>query len=385
MERIKILEVGPGNFGKGGMSVATWNWYKNFDYKRIQADFISIAKPDNKYIEYINEHNGSFYYVNCSNKIIRQFRKYNLIYKLAKSNHYNCVHIHVGNAFTALFSYIVVYRFCGNVFIHSREAGRRGNNSINVVNILEIVKYLLHRMCRPFIIGDKITCLGCSELAVKWMFPRQVIERKQYIVIKNGIEVSNFVFNAQVRNKMRDILNLKENFVIGHIGRFVYQKNHNFLIDIFYEVYKRNNKAILLLAGEGKLEKQVKDRVANLGLNDNVIFYGTTSKVNELYQVMDCFVFPSHNEGFGTVCIEAQAAGLKVLCSDKIPKETQITELIDYLSLSSAPLKWANKILSYDNKYERKDMSEEIKKAGYDIHQSAKELEQLYFSCTNNN
>lgn len=113
-----------------------------------------------------------------------------------------------------------------------------------------------------------------------------------------------------------------------------------------------------------------------------MIFYGTTPNANELYQAMDCFVLPSHYKGMSIVSVEAQAAGLKILLSDTITKETHITSLAEYMSLSESAEKWADKILSYNNGYERKDVSREIKSAGYDIKDSAKQLEDLYCNLT---
>ena len=121
--------------------------------------------------------------------------------------------------------------------------------------------------------------------------------------------------------------------------------------------------------------------MSNLGLDSAVYFYGTTPNTSELYQAMDCFVFPSQFEGLGIAAIEAQAAGLKTLCSDTIPQEAQITDLMQYMSLADDTKRWAEKILSYNNGYKRRDMSVEIKKAGYDIVNSAKLLEDLYLEC----
>ena len=167
-------------------------------------------------------------------------------------------------------------------------------------------------------------------------------------------------------------------FVIGNIGRFSIQKNHEFLLDIFNEVLKKNPNAVLLLIGDGPLENKIKEKTKNLGIEKSVIFYGTTSSTNKLYQAMDCFVLSSLFEGLPIVLVEAQAAGLKTLCSDAITQEAKITGLLDYLPLSGTQEKWAEKILSYNDRYERKDLFKEVKNAGYDIKQSAKRLEEIY-------
>ena len=201
-----------------------------------------------------------------------------------------------------------------------------------------------------------------------------------YTIVNNGIDTEKFVFDKQVRDKIRTGLKIENKFVVGHIGRFSYQKNHEFLIDIFNEVYKKNSNAVLLLLGCGELEKQIREKVHILGLDKAVIFNGTVSNANEFYQAMDCFVLPSHFEGLGIVAVESQASGLKTLCSDVVPKEAQITNLLEFMSLSDTAEAWAEKVLSYDNRYGRRDMSDEIKKSGFDIKYSAKQLEGLYFN-----
>lgn len=367
MEKIKVLEVGPGDFGKSGLSNAVWNWYKRFNYDKIAVDFLSHIMPDDKYIKYIEEHDGNFYYVGNKNSIIKSFKKFFCTRKIVKNNKYDCVHIHSSHAYGAFFHYIAVKPFCSNIIIHSHNTG---------IDHSSIIKYLLHKICRCLLNDKKLIKLACSSLAAEWMYAN----KSDCIIIKYGIDTSRFVFNKQIRDKIRTEIGVENKFVIGHIGVFKYQKNHDFLIDIFKKVHSDNNFAVLLLVGEGELLENIKEKVYNFGLNDAVIFLSTTPNINEIYQAIDCFVFPSNFEGFGIVAIEAQTAGLKTLCSDVVPNEARITDLLEYMSLSDSDEKWADKILSYNDGYERKNMYAKIIDAGYDVEQSAKQLEQLYFN-----
>ena len=133
-----------------------------------------------------------------------------------------------------------------------------------------------------------------------------------------------------------------------------------------------------MLIGNGELEKKIKEQVKKLKLEDKVIFLGTTDKVEDYLQIMDIFVFPSRFEGLGLVAIEAQAAALKVIASDRIPLEAKLSDYLEYVPLNKSSKEWAEKILEYKNGYERIDISKLIERKGYSIRNSAKELEKIY-------
>ena len=166
---------------------------------------------------------------------------------------------------------------------------------------------------------------------------------------------------------------------MGHIGRFVKQKNHEFLIDIFNEIHKRKENSVLILVGQGSLQKEIEEKVNNLGLQNSVSFLGQRNDANELYHAMDVFVLPSLYEGLGMVLIEAQYAGLNCYCSDAVPKEAYISNFLTEITLSESSSKWAEKIIDGQNKFTRKNMTKELKDSGYDIKEEAKRLEEEYF------
>lgn len=373
MEKIKVLEIGliyP--FVKGGVESFIWNTYTNLNLEKFQIDFWGRSASSNEYIQYMNEHNSKLYVFNSKkNKVMKQIEVINHIRNIVKKNKYDCVHIHVGNAFSAFIYYCGVISVSKNIIIHSHSSGKSIKN----------IRWFLSSVFKHFIYGKNILRLACSDVAGKWMFP----SRYNYKIIENGIDFSRFTFNLQIRNKIRNSLNIENKFVIGHVGRFSYEKNHEFLIDVFNEIYKQNKNTVLLLVGNGSLEKQIREKVRNLGLDDAVIFYGTTPDVNELYQAMDCFVLPSHYEGMPIVLVESQAAALKTVCSDTITNEAKITDLLEYMSLSLSAEAWAKKILSYNIDYERNDMSGEVTVAGYDIKQVARHLEEMYCSLAKKN
>ena len=180
-------------------------------------------------------------------------------------------------------------------------------------------------------------------------------------------------------------MKIENRFVIGHIGRFCNAKNHKKLIEIFEQVYKQCRNARLLLVGSGELQEEIKQLVEQKKLEDVVIFYGATTKVPELLQAMDCFVLPSLYEGLPLAGIEAQTAGLPVIMSDTITREVKVSDLAHYFPLKSSAEEWAEEILKVKSEQpERRDMSEEIRKTGFDIKEISKLMIQKYISLCEN-
>ena len=183
-----------------------------------------------------------------------------------------------------------------------------------------LYKYLLRLVATDYV--------ACGIDAGKYLFGKEVK------VIHNAIDVDKFKFNGKARNKLRKELNIENKFVIGHVGRFEPQKNHNFLIDVFYEYQKRDNDAVLLLIGNGSLEDKIKEKVKQLDIQDKVKFTGSISNVNEMYSAMDLFILPSFHEGLPVVGVEAQMSGVTCVFSDNVTKEVKFNENVFYISLN---------------------------------------------------
>lgn len=186
-------------------------------------------------------------------------------------------------------------------------------------------------------------------------------------VIRNGIDFKRFRNVGRSREEIREELGIsKETYVIGQIGRFAYQKNPEFTIDIFAKLLKKREDAHLLLIGRGdveKLQKQIKD----LGIEKKVSILCNRDDIPELLHAMDVFIFPSRFEGLGIVLIEAQASGLPCVTSDNIPWEAYQSKNITRLSLEAPKEEWVDALLdpkgnidSYGN-IDNYDMNKEIK------------------------
>ena len=166
--------------------------------------------------------------------------------------------------------------------------------------------------------------------------------------------------------------------VIGHVGRFVEQKNHRFLIDIFNEIHKKNNNSLLLLVGQGPLQDEMKQKVEDLGLSNCVVFLGQRSDANELYQAFDVFLLPSLYEGLPVVGVEAQASGNLCFLSDDMTKETKVLDSTVFMSLNNTAEEWSCKILKFLSEYKKHDTKDEVSKYGFNIKEEAKNLEYRY-------
>lgn len=218
---------------------------------------------------------------------------------------------------------------------------------------------------------------ACSKTAGKWMFG----DNTEFTVIHNAIEPDKFAFDEAKRKKIRQQLKLEDAFVIAHVGRFSYQKNHEFLIKVFAEVMKqRPNSRLLLIGdyvGDDTYLNQCKKLVDKCGLADNVCFLGARKDVPDLMQAMDCFVLPSHFEGLPLVGIEAQASGLPCFFSDTITREVGVTGLAHFIPLKIPPKKWAEQILEEKN-VKRKNQTKNIENSGYDITKEVQKIQQFY-------
>ena len=165
-------------------------------------------------------------------------------------------------------------------------------------------------------------------------------------------------------------------FVIGHVGRFNYQKNHEFLINVFDIVSRRDPSAHLLLVGDGDDMKKIRKIVTFKGLEERVTFIGSVTNVQDYLQAMDVFVLPSRFEGLGIAAIEAQCTGLPVTASDTVPRDAMVTDM-EFLPLSGSYDQWADHILSYKS-VDRRDNSQKIKSSGFDVCHTANLLRRMY-------
>lgn len=218
---------------------------------------------------------------------------------------------------------------------------------------------------------DKV---ACSKLAGDWLFGKG----SKYTIVRNAIDLGRFASNESSRHAVRNELSVAgDDLLIGHIGRFVEQKNHAFLFDIFKEVLVSEPNAVLALAGEGPLLKAAKDRVRALGIEDSVRFLGQRDDSAELYRAFDVFCLPSLYEGLPMVGVECQASGTPILASDAVTREAAMTSLMEFESLDSTPEAWARHLLSMCGRTFADGDAEGL--SGFDIRHAAAHLQSHYY------
>ena len=354
------------NMDRAGIETMLMNYYRHIDRTKIQFDFLCNKTKPGAYDDEIKKLGGNIYHSPGLNPL--KFFKYKkFMLNLFKENpDIKIMHSHNGElAYQSLYGaykYGIKTRIC------------HAHNTKIEPNLKKPLKLLYKTQLKK--VANYYW--GCGTDAVRFYFGEKVVQDKNYMILHNAIEVDRFIYSEETRNKIRSELNLDGKFVIGHVGRFMEQKNHEFILDLFKVIVNKEPNAILLLMGDGELEDRMKQKAKDLGISNNVRFLGNINNVNEMYQAMDVFILPSLFEGLPVVGIEAQAYGLKCIFSDKVTKEVKITDNVEFLSLDKTSIEdWVDTILSYKN-YARKNMKDKVVKAGYSIEDEAKKLENIY-------
>ena len=340
------------------------NIYRNIDRKKVQFDFLVEYSNKQFYDDEIRKSGGKIYYTTLKEDYnIIKFNKG--LKKILAENNYKIIHVH-----TYSIGYFVL-KIAEKNGVPIRIAHSHSNSTVHDY------KYFLKLFMQKIYTIHANQLFACSEEAGKYLF-----KNKPFKVLKNAIDSEKFVYDNKISESIRKQLGIAGNFVVGHVGRFNKEKNHKFLLEMFNRLKLKKKNAKLILIGTGSLELEIKKKVKKLNLENDVIFLGNISNVNELYQAMDVFVLPSLFEGLGIVAIEAQAAGLPVVASTGVAKEAIVTPNIVQISLEAPIEEWVNMIC--ETKVEDKNsVLNNIKNAGYDIKENAKKMQKFYIDKYN--
>ena len=340
MKKIKVLQVG-GVASFGGIETFQFSLFKNIDREKYCFDFL-INNTDNKlvYENDIKELGGKVFYIPSRRQ---NYLKRIIFFKqILKNNEYDIIHVNYSALVDDLFLSEAI-KTDARVILHSHSSNFTDSKFWYWVHIYNRNKYLNLNIVR----------LACSVDAGKWMHCNS-LKQNDFTVINNGIDIDSFRFNLNERNELRKKLNVDENTkIIGHIGRFSKEKNHLYIIDIVSEIIKKNKNIKLMLVGDGKLRKEIEEKIKQKSLKEYVLLLGVRQDIANLLSVMDVFLFPSLHEGLGISILEAQASGLKCYISDSIPKEVDLTDLIYRKSINCSPKNWADLIISDTEKIDR--------------------------------
>lgn len=369
-KQVRVLHV-LGTTNLGGAESRIMDLYRHIDREKIQFDFLIHTTKEGFFDREIKQLGGNIYY-------LPSFRVYNYFaYKkackafFASHNEFQMVQGHMTSTASI---YLPVAKKAGVpvTIAHARSAGvDKGLKGW----ITKFLRRNLHRKCDYM--------FSCSDLAASAVFGEKQYKEGKVVFVPNAVDTKDFAPDKHMREKIRREYGLENSFVIGHVGRFHYAKNHEFILDIFAEVLKQNKQAMLFLLGDGPRRQEMEEKAAELGIKERVIFAGNQNPVAPYYQAMDAFLFPSRFEGMPGTVVEAQAAGLPSLIADTITTQVKVTELVTFLSLAQDAELWAEQLnrIATERKMQKNTETEiDLSKTNYDVNYQVKQYEQFYLT-----
>lgn len=203
---------------------------------------------------------------------------------------------------------------------------------------------------------------------------------KKYELLHNGVDFDYIRSKILSNTDAREIFAVnKDSFVISACGRLDKIKNYPLLLDIFTKVLDKNNKGVLLIAGDGPERKYLTEYAEKLCISDKVKFLGNLDNPIPLYCVADVFVITSVNESMSLVLMEAQTCNCKCVISAGVPKESIITEKVISMKENATIDEWVRAILSDDVDSEKPSFSE----SDYEVHAMSQKCKEMYLKYYN--
>lgn len=364
MEPIRVLQV-LGTLNLGGAESRIMDLYRNMDREKIQFDFLIHTNEKQHFQEEVEALGGRIYR-------LPRFKVYNYVSYCRAVNKFFREHPEIkavhGHMTSTAGIYLGIAKKYGvpMTIAHARSAGVDPGMKGKVTLFL-----------RRNLKKQADYCFTCSALAGEAVFGKEAMEEGRVRTIPNAIEAAKYTFRQENRDRIRKELKIENKFVIGHVGRFDFMKNHKFLLEVFEEVVKEHKDSVLMLLGDGSLKQEIQELVKQKKLQDKVLFMGNRKNVNDYFQAMDYFVFPSLFEGLPGTVVEAQAAGLKCLIADTITKEVVFSDMVKRLSLEKTAKEWADYVLR-TKEYARENTLQMIENAGFDVKQQVKTMTEFY-------
>ncbi len=356
--KIKIAQI-IGDATSGGVIACVMNYFRHIDVTKVQFDFYTYGPSP--FDEEIIARGGRVFYFPS---VFTFFKCVRFLRKRFKSEKYDIVHAHMTSlSFVSLLA--------------AKEAGVRHRvcHAHSSANKEEGFAYIVKSCLKHISTWFATDLAGCANLSVEWLYG-QKSARKAYLM-RNAVDLDKFTLTSEEKQAFRREYGLENSRVIGHIGRFEFQKNIPFLVRAFAALSESRDDVKLALVGGGSEFDDVKKLVKSLKIEDKVLFFTEKRNVEEYYALFDVFALPSRFEGLPLVVIEAQVMGIPCLLSDCITKEADVTGHVKYLPISSPNL-WAeelNRALDENVCYDGRDA---VAAAGYDIVAQAEKLLDYY-------
>lgn len=369
-EPIRVLHV-VGRMDRGGIETMIMNLYRNIDRSKVQFDFLAHYGREAVYNDEIRALGGRIYEMPAlrDETHVYYWRVFKYIFALRRffkeHREYDVLHGHMTNTASIYMPIARKYGVsCRIAHSHSTK-GKAG--------LLGVVTDILQKPIYKY----ATDWFACSKAAADWFFPRAAVEAGKVTIVPNAVDAKKFRFDPSTRERMRRALGVEGKLVIGCVGRFRPEKNQAFLLEVLREILKSEPEAVLMFVGDGPEEKAVKAQAEEMGLSGKARFLGMRTDIPDVLQAMDVFALPSLWEGLPVTGIEAQASGLHCVVSTGVTEEMNIIGMVEYLPLDGSLEKWAE-ALSKAAKAPRYDTYERLKAAGYDIHTTARWLQEFY-------
>ena len=350
----------------GGIESFLTNVLAHLDLETMEVDIVAADLRESVFTDCLLSLGVHFYELSGNQRNL--LGNWRLFFQLLLERDYDVVYV---NAFHGLsLCYMLLAKMAGVPvrIAHSHNTNLRSSRS-------KWIKMVIHNLSKKLFLCAATELWACSIPAAEFLFTKNCMAKRPFQIMLNGIDICRFRFDQEKRDKTRAELGIKDEFVIGNVGRLCYQKNQIFLLRVMAEVLPRRPGCKLLLVGEGKDGVMLKTMARQLKIEDSVIFYGVSNEIEKLFCAMDVFAFPSRFEGLGIVAVEAQTCGLPVLCSTNVPREARPTESVLELELE-VPV-WVQYLSTMKAKRD-KELFRQVKCAGYDITDVAVRIQRAF-------
>lgn len=362
----KILQIGADNFGAGGRSVIAYNMTRPLT-NDFQVDFLAIGKLKNPSFHRIIEENGG--HVQHVKEVSSKIKRLRSIYSILKKEKYDIVHINVDDAIEGLFNIILSKLSGAKIVLHAHNT-----SSSSGEGFFGRLKMLSAKKIVNFLVDYK---MACSLEAADYLYGDT--DLSDVAIIKNGIIINDFLYNEELRQNVRENLNIPmEAIVLGTVGRLSYQKNPEFMVSLIQTLFSKAPNFYFIWIGDGEERASIEKKLDEEIKSGRILLLGKQEQPAQYLQAMDVFLLPSLYEGFGIVNIEAQASGLPCVVSSAVPDLASVNSNFYRLLLSDGVEKWSEFITSLSFERLPYGSAEKIKEAGFDIEDSARKLRTIY-------
>lgn len=362
----RILHI-TGGMDRAGAETMVMNLYRNIDKTKFQFDFVAFTDRVCDYDSEIEALGGRVFHITASNPVKRMKALESL---LKQHPEWQTVHAHTlfSNAFHMYAAYKARVK---QRIAHSHNTSDQSKSKWTSLVYQAFSRKMQARFATHFV--------ACGKEAGAFLFPNQ----KEILFIPNAIDVEHFATIGESRKDyLRKEFNLPESTaVLLQLGRLSTVKNHVFSFQLLKRLKEQNFEFKFFIAGQGDLEKDLKEKTKAFNLEDEVVFLGIRSDVPELLAGSDVMFMPSLHEGFPVVLVESQACGTPALIADTIASEVDLgLNLVIFESLQSPIDNWIKKLLEIvkQTTESKEDRIQKLSAMGFDVKHNVKLLDKLY-------